>query len=177
MAQCLSTIHVSVLPLRSWHLLSSSPVFCHEMHTSYCISVSYFTQSCTVSYKLNRNTIFVHSFADRCFLPKVFTLVLAFSGENQSCLTQIKTYRLCWGCSMCTNGCCMLPTHSLTDEVIITCRRPPLLSHWSRSPDSCPCSLPAPGHSQKSPYKCSHTSHLQSLLTPSGRGTLQDRHM
>lgn len=67
--------------------------------------------------------------------------------------------------------------HSLTHSliVIITCTQLPLPSHWSRSPDSCPCSLPAPGHIQKSPYKCSHTSHLQNLLTPTGRGTLQDR--
>lgn len=60
--------------------------------------------------------------------------------------------------------------------VNITCTQLPLPSHWSRSPDSCPCSPPAPGHNQKSPYKCSHTSHLQILLTPSGRGILQDRH-
>lgn len=66
-------------------------------------------------------------------------------------------------------------THSINHEVIITCTRLPLPSRWSHSPDSCPCCLPAPGHNQKSPCKCSHTSHL-SLLTPSGTGILQNTH-
>ncbi len=72
---------------------------------------------------------------------------------------------------------CKLLTHSpLLIKVILTCTRPPLPSRWSRSPGSCPCSLPAPGRSQRSPCKCSRTSHLQSLLTPSARGTLRNRH-
>lgn len=101
---------------------------------------------------------------------------LVKSGLVGSAIGSNKNIHLCWGRPMCTNVCCMVLTHSLTDEVILTCTRPPLPSHWSRSPDSCPCSLPAPGHSQKSPCKCSHTSHLQSLLTPSGTGTLHGRH-
>lgn len=62
-------------------------------------------------------------------------------------------------------------------SVTVTCTRLPLLSRWSHSPGSCPCSLPAPGHTQKSPCRCSHTSHLHLWvpLTPPRRRMLQDK--
>lgn len=60
--------------------------------------------------------------------------------------------------------------------VVLTCTLLPLPSHWSHSPDSCPCSLPAPGHSRRSLYKYSHTSHLQGLLIPSVTGILKNTH-
>lgn len=114
----------------------------------------------------------MHSAAvHQCFLLQVFISVLVFSGWNQ-CGTNENTFY--WGCPKGTAACCSHTTLSLI--VNITCTQLPLPSHWSRSPDSCPCSPPAPGHNRKSPYKCSHTSHLKILLTPSGRGILQDRH-
>lgn len=69
-----------------------------------------------------------------------------------------------------------LPHQPFWQTVIITCTLPPLPSRWSRSPGSCPCCPPAPGHSQRSLCRHSHTSHPQGPLTPPGRGVLQARH-
>lgn len=61
----------------------------------------------------------------------------------------------------------------IRNALVLTCTLLPLLSDWSHSPDSCPCSPPAPGHSRRSPCKHSHTSHWLTLLTLRGLGTLQ----
>lgn len=176
-AQYLSIILFLILPQRVRHLLFFSPAFYHLMHTLLSAVPLYcFTQSCTISHKLKWKYGFVHSAADQHFFLLSYSfyslyflnsfLPLIFSNKN-------KTKNSLEACRIITNGCCILITpltHSLI--VIITCTQLPLPSHWSRSPDSCPCSLQAPEHIQKSPYKCSHISHLQSLLTLSGRGTL-----
>lgn len=158
-AQSLSTIHFTILPLR----------------LGICsFSLQYFVMRCirhTVSARIIslKHALFHTNWIEIQFCAQCCGFVFQFWHTD----VHTDSY---WGCPMSTNGCCVLRTHSLTDKVIITCTRPPLPSHWSRSPDSCPCSLPAPGHNQKSPYRRSHSSHLQSLLTPSGREILQNRH-
>lgn len=68
-------------------------------------------------------------------------------------------------------------SHELHWSVIFTCTRLPLPSRWSRSLDSRSCALPAPGNSQKSLYRCFHTSHLHlwGPLTPLERRRLRDK--
>lgn len=176
-AQCLSIVLFLILPQRLWHLLFFSPAFYHLMHTLLSAVPLYcFTQSCTISHELNGNTVLctVLQISIFNFFVSFILCIFSFYSFYNTPSFQIKQIllRLVALSQMDAAYC---SHHSLTRSVIITCTQLPLPSHWSRSPDSCPCSLPAPGHIQKSPYKCSHTSHLQSLLTPTGRGTLQDR--
>lgn len=57
-AQCLSIVLFLILPQRLWHLLFFSPAFYHLMHTLLSAVPLYcFTQSCTISHKLNGHTV------------------------------------------------------------------------------------------------------------------------
>lgn len=133
-----------------------------------------------IQIELKHNSVHraVHSFI---FQPITAEFVFHFSPSlvKSDLISLNKNTRTLLGDAPCAHMdaayCSHIPL--LTDKVIITCTQLPLPSRWSRSPDSCPCSLPAPGRNQKSPYKCSHTSRLHlSLLTPSGAGILQNRH-
>ena len=151
-AQCLSTIHFSILPLRLWHLLQD--------FVRGCTSVSL--------YIIPLNFVLFHTkWTDRQSYAQGFRSVLVsvfipahhdssrplWKWINQKRVwLQSKPSGSIW-CSLQRCPWMEAACRSHTDRVILTCTRPPLHSHWSRSPGSCPCSLPAPGHRRRSPCK------------------------
>lgn len=127
-----------------------SPVFSFKL----CIYLYYCTQPYIVSNLMiwTGNVVMLQASCCFVFFPNGFYSAHLFAfhsagfGSSKNIQTLLQT--------------CSIHQRWLLLNVTVTCTQLPLPSHWSRSPGSCPCSRPAPGHIQKSPYKCSHTSHL-----------------
>ena len=92
-AQCLSTIHFCILPLRLWQLLFSSPVFCLDayliLHMSalfssimhYFIQITWFHAQCCRSVKV-WSVQFLHSLDESELISSLFLIFFQIKSNS-----------------------------------------------------------------------------------------------